>query len=105
MFGKVEMERLRAQKSLLVLQSEINRLQLAADWQKIRSPKNWVNSMGGIARHFPILTAVLSTVTGALAVKALRRRGMIMDGIGRLTKLASLALAGWKLFGNKNPKR
>lgn len=105
MFGKVERERLRAQKSLLVLQSEINRLQLAADWQKIRSPRNWVNSAGGIARHFPILTAVLSILTGALAVKALRRPGMILSGIGRLTKLASMVLAGWKLFREKKTKR
>lgn len=105
MFGKVEMERLKAQKSLLVLQSEVNRLQLAADWQKIRSPKNWVSSAGGMIRHFPILTTVLSTVAGALAVKTLRKPGMIMGGIGRLTKLASLALAGWKLFGEKKSER
>ena len=57
MLQKAELERLRTQKDLLVLQSDVNRLLLAADWQRLRSPENWLHEAGSLARRHPLWTA------------------------------------------------
>lgn len=101
MFQKAELERLRLQKDLLVLQSDVNRLLLAADWQRLRSPENWLHEAGNLARRHPLWTAALAAATGVLAVNAVRKPGSVLGGIGRLGKLASTAFSVWKLFGRE----
>lgn len=98
MFQKREIERLQQQKNLLVMQSDLNRLQLAADWQRLRSPGSWISEAGGLMRRHPVLTAGLAAAAGVLAVQAVRKPGNIAEGIGRLGKLASAAFVAWKLF-------
>lgn len=102
MLRKTELESLRLQKDLLVLQSDANRLLLTAEWQRLRSPETWVNETGSLARRHPIWTAVLTAATGALAVQAVRKPVAIAGGIGRLGKVASMAFSVWKLFKAKN---
>ena len=98
MFGKTELARLRLQKDLLVLQSEANRLLLATDWQRLRSPESWRHEAGNLARRHPLWTTALAAAAGVLAVKAVSKPGSVLDGMGSLGKLASTALAVWKLF-------
>lgn len=98
MLGKAELERLRMQKDLLVLQSDANRLLLAAEWQRLRSPENWMHEAGNLARRHPLWTAALAAAAGVLVVKAVRKPGSFLGGMGRLGKLASLAFTVWKLF-------
>lgn len=102
MFQKAELERLRLQKDLLVLQSDANRLLLSADWQRLHSPENWLNAAGNLARRHPLWTAALATAAGVLTVKAVRKPGTVMGGMGRLGKLASTAFSVWKLMRRKN---
>jgi len=96
MFQKAELERLRAQKALLVLQSDTHRLLLAADWQRLRTPGYWLNAAGGLVRRHPIWMAALSAAAGVLLVKGRRKSGSVMDGIGSLGKWISLASSIWK---------
>jgi hypothetical protein len=98
MFQKAELARLQEQKDLLVLQSRANRLLLAADWQRLRSPENWLHEAGNLARRHPLWTAVLAAAAGVLAIKTMRKPGSILGGMGSLGKLASTALSVWKLF-------
>jgi hypothetical protein len=98
MFQKTELARLQEQKDLLVLQSRANRLLLAADWQRLRSPENWLHEAGNLARRHPLWTAALAAAAGVLAVKAVRKPGSVLGGMGRLGKLASTAFSVWKLF-------
>lgn len=104
MFQKARLEQLKAQKDLLVLQSDIHRLQLAADWQRLRSPANWMSDAGGLMRRHPLLTAGLAAAAGVLAVKPFRNPGGIFGALGQAGKLASVALAAWKLFRDKTPE-
>lgn len=98
MFQKAELERLRLQKDLLVLQSDANRLLLAADWQRLRSPENWLHEASNVARRHPLWTTALAAAAGVLAVKAVRKPSSILGGMGSLGKLASTAFSVWKLF-------
>lgn len=98
MFQKTELARLQAQKDLLVLQSSANRLLLAAEWQRLRSPEHWLDEAGRLVRRHPLLTAALAAATGVLAVQAVRKPGAVAGGIGRLGKLASLAFTVWKFM-------
>lgn len=98
MFQKAELARLQAQKDLLVLQSSANRLLLAADWQRVRSPEQWLNEAGRLGRRHPLLTAALAAATGVLAVQTVRQPGAVVGGIGRLGKLATVAFSVWKLL-------
>jgi hypothetical protein len=98
MFEKTELACLQAQKDLLVLQSDANRLLLAADWQQLRSPENWVHAAGNLAHRHPLWTAGLTAMASVLAVQVTRKPGSRLGGIARLGKLASTAWAIWKLF-------
>ena len=97
MFAKAELERLRIQKELLVLQCDAHRMLLVADWQRLRSPENWMNAAGNLVRRHPVWTAALAAAAGVLAVKAVRNPRAVTGGLGRLENLASLAGAVWKL--------
>ena len=101
MLQKAELERLRTQKDLLVLQSDVNRMLLAADWQRVRSPEHWMQEAGHLARRHPIWTAALAAAAGVLVVKTVRKPGSVLGGMGRLGKLASMAFSVWKLIRQK----
>lgn len=101
MLAKNELARLQQQKDLLVLQCDARRLLLAAEWRKLRSPDRWLNEAGDLARRHPVWIAVLTAASGALAVRTLRRPGMILGGISQLGKLVPMALGAWKLLGRK----
>lgn len=104
MFQAAELERLRARKDLLVLQSEANRLRLTVECGRLRASETWLNKAGGLAQRHPAWTAALATAAGALAVQALRKSGGIMGGLGRLGKMATVALSVWKLLRRRKPE-
>lgn len=101
MFQKAELERLQKQKDLLVLQSNAHRLLLAADWQRLRTPGNWLGEAGNLARRHPLWTAALAAAVGGLLVKVVRKPGSVMGGLSRLGELASTAFAVWSLVRGK----
>ncbi|MDD5141399.1 MAG: hypothetical protein PHY43_14205 [Verrucomicrobiales bacterium] len=103
MFQKAELERLQKQKDLLVQQSDASRLMLAADWQRLRSPENWLNEAGNLARRHPLWTAALAAAAGMLVVKAVRKPGSMFGGLGRLGELASLAFSVWQMIRGRKP--
>lgn len=101
MFRKTELEHLRLQKELLVLQSDANRLLLAHDWERLRAPATWMNEAGQLARRHPLWTTGLTAAAGLLMAKAARNRGAITGGLGRIGRLAFTAFSVWKMFNNK----
>jgi len=101
MFQKAELARLQKQKALLVLQSDLNRRLLAADWQRLHSPENWLNEAGRLARRHPIWTAALAAAAGLAAVKSVRKSGTVLGGLGRIGELASVAISVWQMFRGK----
>ncbi|HXI70223.1 MAG TPA: hypothetical protein VNN22_07685 [Verrucomicrobiae bacterium] len=104
MFHQAEIARLQKQKELLVLQSDVRRRLLAVDWQRVRAPESWLNEGGNLARRHPLWTAVLAAGVGMLAVEVMRQPGAVAGVIGRLGRLGSLVLAGWKMFRGENDK-
>lgn len=102
MLGEDEIERLRIQKEMLVLQSNANRLLLAADYQRLRTPETWMNEAGSLMKRHPVLTALLTTATGALAVRAFQKPGNMLGGLGGLGKMAATAFSVWKLIRRGN---
>jgi hypothetical protein len=103
MFQKAELEHLRAQKDLLVLQSNAHRLALAAEWKQLRAAETWTSGARNLIGRHPIWIAAAAALAGALTVQVVRRPSTLAGGIGRLGKFASLALAAWRLFRRKNP--
>ncbi len=101
MFGKTELERLQLQKDLLVLQSDMNRLVLATELQRLSSPEFWQAKASQTVRKHPLLTAALGVGVGVLAIKALRRPGAAMSWLGRLGGAGSALFSVWNLFGRK----
>lgn len=101
MFAKTELERLRLRKELLVLQNEANRLVLAAELQRLRSPVFWQNGASQAVRKHPLLTAALGIGVGVFAIRALRQPGVAMSWLGRLGGAGSTLLSLWNLMGRK----
>ena len=98
MFQRDELASLEARKALLVLESDINRQSLAADWHHLRRPETWVDEVGQAAKRHPIWTAVLSALAGAVAVQSVRKSTAVASGIDRLGKFATMAFSVWKMF-------
>lgn len=98
MFAKAELERLRLQKQLLVLQNEANRLVLAVELQRLRSPEVWQNGASQVVRKHPLLTAALGLGVGVFAIKALRQPGVAMSWLGRSGGAGSMVLSVWNLM-------
>jgi hypothetical protein len=101
MFQKAELESLRARKELLVMQSDANRMLLAADCAQLRSPEAWTAEAASLARRHPVWTAALAAAAGALAVQTVGKSGGISGGISRLGKFVPLAFTVWRLFRRK----
>ena len=101
MFAKAELERLRLQKDLLVLQNEANRLVLAAEWQRLQAPEFWQGEASRTIRKHPLLTAALGVGVGVFAIKALRQPGGALGWLGRLSGAGSTLLSVWNLLGRK----
>jgi len=101
MFAKAELERLRSQKELLVRLNEANRLELAAEVQRLRSRQFWQNGAGQAVRKHPLLTAALAVGAGVFAIKALRQPGVAMSWLARLGGAGSTLLSVWNLMGRK----
>jgi hypothetical protein len=104
MFQAAELERLRLQKDLLVLQSDVNRLLLKAECERLRAPQTWLNEAASLARRHPLWAAALATAAGMLAVQGLLKSGSVGVGFGRLGKVASMAFSVWKLFRPEKPE-
>ncbi|MGA3267494.1 MAG: hypothetical protein ABSE16_11795 [Verrucomicrobiota bacterium] len=98
MFQAKELELLRLKRTQLGLQSDINRLKLTSDWQRFRSRENWLGEGWGLIKRHPVAVAALAAASGMLAARILRRPGRVINGVGRLGRLASVALTTWKLF-------
>lgn len=101
MFGKAELERLRLQKDLLVLQCDANRLVLTSELQRLRSLEFWQSEASQAVRKHPLLTAALGVGVGVLSIKAVRRPGAAIGWLGRLGGAGSTLLSVWNLFGRK----
>jgi hypothetical protein len=102
MFQRNELEQLRLQKQRLVSQSDANRLRLTSDWQRLQSLEGWLDEILKAGRRHPLWIMTLATAAGTLAAKTLRRPRTVMNGIGRLGKLVSVALLVWRLYRRKS---
>jgi hypothetical protein len=105
MFQKQEIERLRQRKAELVLQSEENRRQLAADWQRLSSAGFWLNAGQDAVRRHPGLMAGLAAAGGVLAVRLIRNSGGATGTWGRIGRLLPVALTVWRLFRKQRDKK
>ena len=94
-----------AEKALLVLQSKANRLSLAAEWERFRTPETWIAETSRLARRHPIWTAVLAVAVGALTKSVGRKPEVLSGGFGRIGKVIALAITLWKLLRRKNPAK
>ena len=98
MFQKEELERLKKQKALLVLQSEANRQKLAEDWQRLSSADYWASEARGMVRRHPVVATALAAGGGILAARLLRKPGGIAGTLGGVSRLASVAFKVWRLI-------
>ena len=99
MFVKRELETLRLQKDILVLQSEAQRLALTTELQRLRSADFWRGQARQAASQHPMLTAGLGLGAGIFAIKALRQPGAVMSWLGRLGGIGSVFRSVWKMLG------
>ena len=104
MFQKSELEQLRLRKEQLVAESEANRQALVAGWQRVCSTEKWLDEAGGFLRRHPAWTTGTAVAAGMLVGKIMRKPGAILAMVGRLGKVAPLALTFWKLFRRKMEK-
>ena len=104
MVRKTELEQLRIQKELLVLQCDANRLMLEVEWRQLQSRDYWLAEAGKLARRHPLKAAALAAATGLLITKTVQNPAVASGWLGRLARAASTALSVWKLFAGNKPQ-
>ena len=98
MFRNPELDRLHLQKQVLILEGDVQRLQLATDWKRLRSTGLWRTEAAGLAKRHPVLAAALAAGGGALLIMAVRRPGGLLGSLGRLGGMSSTVLSLLKLL-------
>jgi hypothetical protein len=69
-FQAKELELLRLKKKQLGLQSDINRLKLTSEWQRFRSPENWLGEGWGLIKRHPVALAALAATSACWPLKS-----------------------------------
>ena len=101
MFGKAELNRLQAQKQLLILECQASRLTVAAEWQRLHTTDFWQKETTQAVRQHPWLTAGLAVGAGVLAVRILRHPTALLGLLGKVGGVGSVLMSVWKMFGSK----
>ena len=98
MFLNPELKQLRLQKDLLVLEGDVRRLQLASDWQCVRSSGLWRAEAAQLARRHPVWTALLTVGAGVLLIQAFRRPGALAHWLSQLGGVSSTLFSAARIF-------
>lgn len=105
MFGRQELERLRLLKQALIMESQLNRLSLQADWQDLRHAGARLTSPASVWQKATPWLPVLASVAGFFAIRRLRGPGSLLGRIISFLKWVQPAYALWTGFRTRATHR
>jgi len=103
MFGRSPIAELQLRKRTLVIESELNRLALEAEWRHVCSATEWINHAGRLLRQANPWLTFLAPILGVLTVRKLQREGGVIGRLLGLLQWVKPLLALWQSFMGTSP--
>jgi hypothetical protein len=98
------MTELQLRKKTLLLESELNRFTLLAEWEHLREAANWTDRLKDARQRFGLWALVLAPLAGMMLARGLRRSPSKPGlWIGAL-RAAPLLIELWRRFGKRPDK-
>jgi hypothetical protein len=101
MVGRKALEQYRLQKQVLILESDLQRIALRAEWNNLRSATAWVNEAAGVGRKVSPWLVLLAPVAGFIASRVLGRRRESRSLLLSLAKWIPTVLSLWQSLARK----
>ena len=98
MFRDKELEQLRLQKELLVLECDAQRLLLIVECQRLRLHALWLGEAAQAGRRHPWLTGVLGAGAGFAVIQALQNPRSATGWLSRVGAVAATLRSVRKFF-------
>lgn len=98
MFGREAITELQLRKQALVIESDLNRLALQTEWQRVRAATDWISQAGQLVQKVNPWLAVLAPLLGVLTARTLQREGGVVGRVLGLLKWVRPLLALWQSF-------
>jgi len=109
MFGRKELADLQLRKRGLVLESDLNRLALQAEWQRVCAATSWINQAARFCRQANPWLVLLAPLAGLWTALTLHREGSIASHLLAALKWIPSLMTIWRNFagtqsGDDRPK-
>lgn len=103
MFGREAIAELQLRKRTLVIESELNRLTLLTEWQRVRAATDWISQAGQLVRKANPWLVVLAPLLGVLTARKLQREGGVVGRVLGLLKWIKPIMVLWQSFTGTPP--
>jgi hypothetical protein len=90
---------LRLRKEALLLESDLNRLALRAEWEHLRAWAGWTNRLAGIRNSVRPWAGLLAPAAGLALALGLRRRSGWLGFLSRAATVIGPLLQLWRTHG------
>jgi hypothetical protein len=96
MFDMQELTTLRLRRQALLLESDLNRLTFAAEFQSLRQAVNWVGGLSAAGRRFAPMALMMAPLAGVAMALGLRRSSARAGFLTRVLGVAPLLIRLWR---------
>jgi len=96
MDGREIMDDLEVRKRTLVLESTLNRMAFAAEWQNLRVATDWASQAAQTARQLKPWLPLLAPLAGILAVRGTQKQVGMVSRLFSMLKWARKLRSIWK---------
>jgi len=96
-----ELARLRLHKQALLLESDLNRLALRAEWEQLRAATAHASDPMVAWRKISPWLPLLAPLAGFLAVRTLRRPGSVLGGVISAVKWIQPLYSLWRRLASR----
>ena len=104
MFGRKDLEKFRLQKQALILESRLNRHEIQAELQDLRSAAAWMSSATRAPRQLAPLLVVLAPLAGFFMIRSVRRPQSLFSRVASMAKLIGPLYTLWRTFSAARKK-
>ncbi len=104
MAGRREIDGLQERKRTLVMESNLNRLTLQAEWRNLQAATAWVNGTARACRQLRPWLALLSPIAGFLIAHGARQPGGALNQFLSAGEWLLRLRSVWKQFSGMRAK-
>jgi hypothetical protein len=104
MGGRKDVGDLQLRKRVLILESNLNRAALQAEWQNIRTATAWVGQAAQTLQVVKPWLPLLAPLAGILAVRGVRQPVRVLSRLMTALKWVGPVLAAWKSYSGRDDR-